>query len=169
MKDKLSHSETIWYPCFLHSHSFPPNKSTAWIRQLLGPAGRGWSQQCVVVEHHVISLRWFNAAPLLQDGGCHIRLCHGAACHPFIRAASNGIPFLCVPGDWARLGLTASQIHTENNTQTLWWIHLLGLSLPRGPMVNRNALNTTAMLRCCCPLGPLIAWKGRIIFWTMSH
>lgn len=103
---------------FFFIHSFP-HKSTAWFCQLLGPVGRRSSQQCEVVEHHVIFPRWFNAAPLLQDGGCHIRLCHGAACHPFIRPASNGIPFLRVPGDWARLGLTASQIHTESNTQTL--------------------------------------------------
>lgn len=151
---------------FFHLHSsFPTSQPPGF----LGPASGGCGQQGEVVKHHVISPWWFNAAPLLQDGGCHIRLCHGAACHPFIRPASNGIPFLCVPGDWARLGLTASQIHTESNTQTLWWIHLLGLSLPRGPMVNRNALNTTAMLCCCCPLGPLIAWKDRIIFWTMSH
>lgn len=88
--------------------------------------------------------------------GCHIRLCHGRACHQFIRPASNGIPFLSATGDWARLGLTASQIHAESNTQThrLWWIHLLGLLLPKGPMVNRNALNATVKL-CSCPVGLL--------------
>ena len=83
---------------------------------------------------------------LPSAGRCrHIRLCHGASCHPFIRTASDGMPSLCVPWDRARLGPTASQIHTGSDTQTLWWIYLLGLSLPKGPMVNRNAPTATAM------------------------
>lgn len=63
VKGELSHSEMIWCSCFFSFPFFFLNESTAWFPQLLDPAGRGCSQQVEVVERHVISPRWFNAAP----------------------------------------------------------------------------------------------------------
>lgn len=109
----------------------------------------------------MISPQCLRTTPFSQDEGCHIRLCQGVVCHPFIRPASKGRhPFpLCA----RRLGISGPwlhPVHSTSSTHRLGWIHLLGLSLPSRPMVNRNALNATAMHSFVCPLGLLPSRTG---------